>query len=521
MENRKSRTKYTVINIGSSFGGRIIKTILTFVVRTVFIQTLGKSYLGVNGVFTSILNMLSLAELGFGATIVYHLYKPLAVRDSQRVRVLVKFYKQAYRVIGSGILLLGMSLIPFLPVLIRDYDTLEPLGINAVLIYMIYLLQSAASYLFFAYRTTVIEADQKKYIIDLIECGRTVLEAVLQLISLIVLKSFLLYTLSTLFTTIVFNFAIGIIAKRLFPQFFIKEAESLSKQEVISLFKDCGAMFFYKSEAVILKATDNMVLSAFVGLETVGLYSSYLLVINACKGFLDKFYVSVKHSMGNLYATEETEKKFQYFEIMNFLTFLLFGTAGVGLATCSNSLIHTWIGESYVIPQPFGLLIGFELVLNGLIRNLNQIRNISGAFRQFWYRPAFSIVVNIVSSIILVKSMGICGVLVGTILSQVVVDFVVDPYVVMTVSFNRFKPCSYYYLKNMGYMAVLVCGGILCVIFHRVILPDPSWLSVCVHAFIVGVVVPSVFFLIYRNRPECQYLIRLASRSLKKIRHIA
>ena len=521
MEHRYSRTRNTITNIASSFGGRMLKTILTFAIRTVFIQTLGKSYLGVNGIFTSILNMLSLAELGFGATIVYHLYKPLAARDSARIRTLIKFYKYAYRVIGFVILFLGVCLIPLLPVLIRDYHSLEPLGINAVLIFMIYLLQSAASYLFFAYRQTVIEADQKKYVIDLAECGKTILEAALQLISLLVLKSFLLYTLSTLVSVIAYNFTIGFIAKRMYPDFFGKESGNLTREEIISLFKDCGAMFLYKTESVVLKATDNMVLSAFIGLETVGLYSSYLLIINACKGFLDKFYISVKHSMGNLFAVESTEKKFQYFEIMNFLTMILYGTVAVGLAVCSNDLIGSWIGDSYVIPQPFALLIGIEVLFDGLIRNLTQIRNIAGAFKQLWYRPILSIVVNTISSVFLVKFAGINGVIIGTILAQVLVGMTVDPYVVMNVCFQKYRPLIYYYLKNAGYMLVLVCGGLLCRLISNYVLPGRLWLSVIVHAGMTALIIPTVFMLVYRNKPECQYVIRLASRVQKKLRHIS
>lgn len=517
MKQSNSRTRNTITNIASSFGGRLLKTILTFVVRTVFIQALGKSYLGVNGIFTSILNMLSLAELGFGATIVYHLYKPLAVRDNDRIRTLIKFYKYTYRVIGFVILFLGICLIPLLPVLIRDYDTMEPLGINAVLIFVIYLLQSAASYLFFAYRQTVIEADQKKYIIDLAECGKTILEALLQLFSLIVLKSFLLYTLSTLVSIIIYNFTIGFIARRLYPDFFSKEGGNLSREEIISLFKDCSAMFLYKSESVVLKATDNMVLSAFIGLGTVGLYSSYLLIINACKGFLDRFYVSVKHSMGNLYATESVEKKFRYFEIMNFLTFILYGTAAVGLITCCDDLIRVWIGDAYVIAFPFSVLLGVEILFDGLIRNLTQIRNISGAFRQLWYRPVISIVVNIVSSIILVQYMGINGVIIGTIFAQLFVGMIVDPYVVMNYCFKKYKTIGYYYLKNLGFLLVLICACFLNLLSCRIILPAHTWSSVIVHAIIVGITVPAVFFLVYIKTPECQHLLGLTSRILKRI----
>ena len=142
---KNSRTKNSILNLFSGLFGQLLITGLRFVVRTVFIQTLGRSYLGINGYFSDILSMLSLTELGFDTAINFKLYKPLAERDDKRVRILLKFYKLAYRVIGSVILLLGLVLIPFLPVLIKDYDRLASLGINIPLVFVLFLLQSVCS----------------------------------------------------------------------------------------------------------------------------------------------------------------------------------------------------------------------------------------------------------------------------------------------------------------------------------------------------------------------------------------
>ena len=151
----------------------MLVTVFRFVVRTVFINTLGKSYLGINGYFSDILNMLSLTELGFDTAINFKLYKPLAEHDDKRVRVLMKFYKLAYRCVGIAILVLGLLIIPLLPILIKDYDQLELIGINIPLIYILYLLQSVSSYMFFAYRTAVMKANQKKYILDIADYALT------------------------------------------------------------------------------------------------------------------------------------------------------------------------------------------------------------------------------------------------------------------------------------------------------------------------------------------------------------
>ena len=195
----KSRTKNSLINVMTSTGLQFCSTILKFIVRTVFIHTLGKQFLGVNGLFSDILTMLSLTELGFDTAINFKLYKPLVDKDEKRIRVLMKFYKQAYRVIGTVILIMGIALIPLLPVLIKDYDSLEVLGINAVVIFMLHILRTVSTYLFFAYRSALIKADQKKYILDLVDILVEIANAIAKILVLVFLKDFMLYTATVIF----------------------------------------------------------------------------------------------------------------------------------------------------------------------------------------------------------------------------------------------------------------------------------------------------------------------------------
>lgn len=325
--------------------------------------------------------MLSLTELGLGTALSFKLYKPLAERDEHRVRVLMKFYKQAYRVIGLAIFVLGLCLLPFLPLLIKDYDSLATLGINATLIYMLYLLQSVSSYLFFAYRSEVMREDQKTYILNIADFGINIATYTVQILVLILLKNFVVYTAVIIAFTVIRNLFDALIAQHYYPQFFIKEEDSLSKEEVFGLFKDCGALFVEQTNTVIIKSTDNLVISSFIGLSAVGLYSNYLLLYNIIKNFLIKLYNAVKASAGNYFATESSEKKYLFFETLNFVTFILFGTAAVGITVCGNEFILCWIGEDYLIPQPLAGLIGLEILLVGFGVNLGQIRNITGVFR--------------------------------------------------------------------------------------------------------------------------------------------
>lgn len=518
MQKQQSRTINSIKNIATSIGGQFLTIILKFAVRTVFIHTLGKAYLGINGLFSDILTMLSLTELGFDTAINFKLYKPLAEKDMKKIRILMKFYKQAYKVVGGVILLLGIALIPALPHLIRDYDSLAALHINATLIFLLYIIKSVSSYLFFAYRSAIIKADQKKYILDLADFVIAIVDNLVQILVLVFLKNFLVYTASMIVFSIIRNLVNAVIAQKYYPDAFSQEEASLSKEEVIAMLKDCGALFVFRLNGVVAKATDNTVISAFLGLTAVGLYSNYLLFYTTIKSLLDKIYVAVKASMGNLFAVSDIEKKYSFFLVMNFLSAVLFGTAALGVAICADELIDVWVGNDFIIPSYFSVLIGGEIYLHGLTMNLEQIRNVSGVFRQMWYRPLFSVLINLISSICLVQVIGIHGVIIGTLLSILLTNIAFDPSIIHKYSFNNYRPVSDYYLRNLLYFAIIIAAGFANAWLCSVILPSRGWLSVITHIMIISIDVPAVFTLIFWKTNECKYLVNSGKSILRRLK---
>lgn len=208
MEEKKSRTQNTIYNFSTSILGQFLTFVMQFLVRTVFVATLGKSYLGINGLFSNILTMLSLAEFGVGGAILFHLYEPLEKGDKRRITLLMRLYKRAYTCIGAAVAVLGLCLIPFLSLLINGYDKLAALGINVVFIFILYLLQSVSSYLFWAFKTAIIQADQKEYMINVIGYIFTAAASVLQMISLILVRSFELYVFLSIVSMLGQNYTI-------------------------------------------------------------------------------------------------------------------------------------------------------------------------------------------------------------------------------------------------------------------------------------------------------------------------
>ena len=505
---------YSII---TSVSGQVFATLLKFVVRTVFIRTLGKTYLGINGLFSDILTMLSLTELGFDTAINFKLYRPLAEKDEKRVRVLIKFYKTVYRIVGTVILLLGVCLIPLLPHLIKDYDSMSTLGVNLAVVFMLHVMRSVSSYWFFAYRSSIMTANQKKYVLDIANYFIELFTSITKILVLVYVGDFLIYTGTVIFSNILRNFVYATIATRYYPQYFEREEDSLSRDEVVDMLRSCGALFIYKLNSVVMKATDNTVISKFIGLDAVGVYSNYLLFYTTVKSLFDKVYFSVKASMGNLFVTESLEKRYQFFQIMNYISVILFGTSAIGISLCADELITVWVGPDYLIAKPFALLVGVEVFFHGLKMNLGQIRNVSGVFQQMWYRPLIGIVINLGVSIWLVQYYGIHGVIIGTITADLLANFFVDPFVIHKYSFDNYKPASEYYKKNLIYFLVLIAVGVVDYFICGRLFVGHGWWSVIVHALIIGVSVPTTLVLLFWRTQECRYLWNMAGRIIRKV----
>ena len=491
---------------------------MQFVVRTVFISTLGKSYLGISGLFSNILSMMSLAEMGVGSAIIFKLYDPLAHSDEKRIAVLMNFYKVVYRYIGLAISLIGLCIIPLLPLLINDYDKLNELNLNAIFIYVLYLLDAVSSYLFFAYKSAIIKADQKEYKINIIGYFVTVISSIVQILCLVLIHSFELYVIILIVKTVIQNIIVARYADKNYPYIKGRSEEHMDKKEIQGIFKDCGALFIYKVNNVVLKSTDNIVLSAFRGLDSVALYSNYYIFYTTITGLFNKIFNSVGHSIGNLHTTKNPEKEYQIFESTILISAILGGTAFVGIFAVSDEFIKTWIGNEWTLPQPFALLMGVELFTASMKYVLSKYRTAYGLFRQGWARPLAGIIINLAVSIVLVKPLGICGVLIGTIAADWATFVWYDPLILHKYGFSSQFPLKIYYLKFIKYFATSLLLGIIDFFVCTNFLTGYGWLSVIVHTLICGITTPPCLILVSIHTQEAKYVLQLGSKGFKKFK---
>ena len=514
---KNSRTKNTIYNFITSIGGQVITILMQFIVRTVFIQTLGKSYLGINGLFTNILSMLSLAELGVGNAILFKLYKPLADKDEKRINILIKFYKKVYTIIGITVAIIGITLIPFLHFMVKDYDKLSALGINAVLIYSIYLFQSVSSYLFFAYKSAIVKADQKEYVLNVVSYAFTIVTSIVQIILLKTLNNFELYVIVLVVSTILQNTVNAHIANKLYPCIKEKTEEKLSKEEIKDIFKDCFAILLYKINGVVLKATDNIIISTILGLEMVGIYSNYYILYTTINSIFSKVFDSVVHSLGNLHAKKDINHEYKIFKTVNLIAIILGATAGIGIFTVSNNFIDAWLGEEWVLKQPFSLLMGIEVYTLVNRQYLSKYRNAMGLFQQAKYRPLFGMIINLIASILLVKYWGICGVLVGTIIADWTTLMWFDPLIIHKYGFENKFSVKKFYLRNINYLMITIALGAILMLLTNNIFINHGWFTVIFHAIVCGIIVPITFTLIYKNKEEFENIKNILKKFTKKL----
>lgn len=516
LDRKHSRTTNSAYNFATSMGGQFLTILMQFIVRTVFIHTIGKTYLGIGGLFSNILSMLSLTEFGVGSAIIFKLYDPIARNDHHRIAILMHFYKNVYRIIGLVVALLGIALIPFLHLFIKDFDKLKQLNLNTTVIFLLYLAKTVSSYVFFAYKSAIIKANQKEYLINLISYFFTIGGAVIQIIVLLVYSKFELYVLISVIQVLAQNVVIAVLANKMYPYITEQPSEQIKKDEVKDIIKDCGALILYKLNVVVLKATDNIVISTFIGLDMVGMYSNYSILYTAINSLFSKIFGSVSHSLGNLHTKSSVKHEYEVFESVNLITAILGGTAFAGIIVVADEFVFLWIGAEWQIAQPFSFLMGFELYTLASRAALGKYRTAMGLFQQAKWRPLAGMIINLVVSIALVKLWGICGVLVGTLVADWLTIMWYDPMIIHKYGFKNYKPVIEYFKRLALYTVTVLCVGAADYFVCKHIFAGKGWYSVIIHALICVVTMPSALIFLRRNTQEGKYVIGMIRKTFNR-----
>ena len=482
----KSRTKNSAINASVATISKVIYTIISFVCRTVFIKTLGTEYLGVNGLFTNILTILSFAELGIGNAIIFKLYKPIAEDNQERVKTLLHFYKRAYAAIGTFMLVAGILLIPFLGSIVKDTPNITE---SITIIYILFLLNTSISY-FFTYKKSIITGYQKEYVINLISLIVTIVQNVAQIIFLYITHNYIVYLLLQILATFIDNIVASILANKMYPYIKEKQYEKITKKEQKNIFEDVKSLVLYKLGATLANGTDNIIISSFLGVNFVGLLSNYTIVINAINTLLSSAFSSITASIGNLNTIKKSEKKESVFYEILFISFLIYGYLAIAMTILLNKFITIWLGQEYLLSISISIALGFNLYIEGGRFVNYTFRNTIGLFKKGRLMPLFSSVTNFILSIILVRYIGMFGVLIATGISKLFVLTWYDPYLI---HHAEFKTSSIRYYKT--YLYYLIITAITFVINYYIIrvIPIEGIIGFIIDGIVITIVTTIIF----------------------------
>ena len=510
---QRSRTEYSLINIFTGFVGYGLNTLIGFVCRIIFVRTLSAEYLGVSGLFTNILSMLSLAELGISSAITFALYKPIAHNDEKKIASIMCFYKKAYAAIGIVIGIIGLLLVPFLDSIITDPPDIKE---NIYILYLLYLTNTVVSY-FFSYRQALLHAYQRQYIVSGYNYAVTIIQSLLQSVFLIITREYIFYLLIQIVGSISYNIWVARKAGKDYPFINQKDIEPLTRSEKWDLIRNVKALAVNKISGVLVNSTDNIAITYFSGLSSVGVASNYTLFSMTLDRLITQMFNSLTGSVGNLNASSNEETRYSFFKTLNLANFWFYGWAAIGIAFVSEDLVKWFYGGKYVLSWEIPVILAVNFYTIGMLHAVYTYKSTLGLFRYGQYILFLTGIINLLFDVILGRIFGIFGIYLATLIARLMTNLWYEPYAVYRYGLKK-EPILY--LKRYcWYAVILFCTGIVCYAIcsmcNFVVV-----VNVFVKMIICSVIPNIIFFVCFKNTDEFAYLYasvkRISTKFLRK-----
>lgn len=502
----KSRSQNTILNIFFGYAAQLGTIVLSFIGRRIFLQYLSVDYLGINGLYSNILTVLSLAELGLDTAVVYSLYKPVADGNEALINSLLAYFKRIYFALAGIIFLIGTALVPFLHFLIKSELNRQDL----IYYYLIFLVNTVASY-FVAHKGVLLSAYQEQRVQKLVVLSSNLVLQILHIIVLVVWKNYYLYVLVTLLTTIISNLALGCVCDKIHPN--IKKKLPPVDFDKKPIREKVYSTLIYKVGAVAVTNTDNILISVLVSTAAVGLYSNYYVVYGSIQGFIAIITTSLISSLGNLGVSGD--KKRQY-EIFNFALMFYHFTAALGLIGFSallNDVVELWLGAEYLFDWPTVFIIALNFYISNAISPVWMYREANGLFEQVRYLMLARAAVNIILSVLLGMIWGTFGILLATAISLAVTNFWYEPRILFKKVFDLsvreyWRTQGRYFLMTL--LAMAVCYGAIGVLPRAATLP-----LILIKTLLIILLTTGIFFVFVHRKPEYGEIKALYARLRK------
>lgn len=502
------RVKHTLLNISAGLVNQLIITALSFVSRTVFINSLGIEYLGVNAMFTSILAMLSLAEAGIGSSIVYNLYKPVADQDQSKIQALMKLYKNAYMLIALVVLLLGLGVFPFLDLIVKD-TSVEHIG----LVYIIFLINTAVPYLF-VYKHSFLNVNQKNYLVTAVFSVSSIISTCVKIAIIYYTENYILFLAVESFITITTSIILAFIVDRMYPFLKQKTASKLDPETKANFIKNMKAILIQNIGTYFIFGVDSILISTFISIAAVGFYANYKMLIDICRTFINQVSGNMYHSVGNLVAKENSDTVYRVYKVTLLLNFWLYSLLAIGLYILTEPLITVWIGSEYVMGHYILLVLVIVFFERGMRNSITTVKSTAGIFHEDRFVPLFQAAINLGVSLILVHFLGLVGIFLGGFISALAVPFWTTPYFVFK---KVFKQPLHRYFLTYAYYTCIGIAGCLSAIAACSFLPSDSIAWLMLQGVVCVITVNLVYVAIFFKTSEFKYLYGVLFSIFNKI----
>lgn len=499
----------------NSINGTIYGTLVTvitmggaFLTKTLLIYKLGVEYVGLDGLFASILTFLNMAELGFGTAVVYKLYKPIAENNVSEVNALLKYYRQIYRWIGLIVLVVGLTLMPFLPSIV-DINRV-PNNLNVYVLYCISLSSTVASYLLFAYKNALFYAHQRNDQISKITSVIFCIQYGLQIFILLFIPNYYLYVLVLLFSTILKNLGTAYYTNKYYPQY---KCDGILDKSVRSDIKHkIEALLYNKVGVAIINGSGNIIISKFLGLFTLGIYVSYYYIFTVVQSFFSVFRDALTAGIGNRIVTDSVEENYQLFNRIFFVYAWATGICTICLAILYQPFMSIWIGEDRTLPFYFSIVMAIYFYFWIIRFVVHMFKNAQGLWWEDRFRPFCEGVANLVLGVLLVKNLELFGVVVAIVIAMVAISMPWETRVLFKVYFKR-SMMPYFKTMAIWLLLTVVCGGIVYLISNQFTI-NPI-IDLIIKGIICFIVPNAIFYVFWRNSEHMDYAKNTIFKMLK------
>ena len=509
---KRSRTEFATLNTSIALAIQPFSVIIGFINRTVFIHFLGVTYLGLSSYLTSIVSILSLAELGIGEAMSYALYSPLVREEHGKINAFMILFKKLYRIIGVLIFVFGAILSLFLPYLIKDYT------INNELywIFFLFIFNSGSSY-FFAYKRTLLYVDQRNYVMNLLNFGLNTLRVFLQIAVIIFTQNFIFYLLIETVLNIIGNVVMSYIVDRLYSYLFNEEIIPINQEEKEKFIRNIKGNTLGSIGEKIVFQTDSILIAKFINLAAIGIYGNYTYVLGFVSMIVNTVMGSITSSIGNLIHSEDTtlEAKISFLKKYQFIAFSLIYFASIGYLLFVHPFIIIWLGENLSFNQWTEIIIVINFFLTAYRQPNLVLISVQGLSYEQNKKVIVEILLNIFLSLyfLIVLDLGVAGILLGTIVSTLLTCTWYEPYSVFKYGL---KTSSKEYFRTM--IQHFILAGLSILLFSLLdyyFLIQLDFIYSLVIKIILYLIVLVIYILIFRNHEGGRQIILMIQKVLK------